>query len=56
MMKYTDDKMQAYFQTLPPKVRAFLTHSNVEISTLGELMMVGEHLKKDLLPDEGPIK
>lgn len=57
MMQYTDANMQAYFQSLPFKVRAILMRSNIEISTLGELMMVGEHLKKELPTDEQePIK
>lgn len=57
MMQYTDANMQAYFQSLPFKVRAILMRSNIEISTLGELMMVGEHLKNELPTDEQePIK
>ena len=46
---YSDDpNMEAYFQSLPSKVRAFLTNSGAEIASPGELMLVGEHLRYSL--------
>ncbi len=51
-MRYTDPKMRAYFSTLPSKVRARLMLSKVEIASLGELMLVGEHFRNNLPPDE----
>ena len=37
-----------YFAALPPRVQDFITSSNAEISTLGELMKIGEHFKQEL--------
>lgn len=37
-----------YFATLPPKVQNFIVDSKAEISTLGELMKIGEHFKREL--------
>ena len=51
-MRYTDPRMRAYLLTLPSKVRARLMRSKVEIASLGELMMVGEHFRNDLPPEE----
>lgn len=45
-MHYDDPKMQAYFNDLPAKARVMIDRSGVEISTPGELMLVGEHFRK----------
>lgn len=45
---YKDPKMEEYFLSLPTEVRAFIISSGREISTPGELMMVGEHFKMTL--------
>lgn len=37
--------MEAYFASLPPKVRAFINRSKADISTPGELMLIGEHFR-----------
>lgn len=47
-LQFEDPKMQEYFEALPSKVRAFLRNSKLEISSPGELMMIGEHFKKEL--------
>lgn len=40
--------LNAYFNSLPSHVQMFILQSDVEISTLGELMQVAEHLKETL--------
>ena len=45
-MKYEDPRMEAYFNSLPSKVRAFIHNSRADISTPGELMLIGEHFRK----------
>lgn len=40
--------MEAYFNSLPPKVQAFIHRSKADISTPGELMLIGEHLRRSL--------
>ena len=53
-LQFEDPKMQVYFEALPSKVRAFLRNSKLEISSPGELMMIGEHFKKELeTPQDG---
>ena len=53
-LQFEDPKMQEYFEALPSKVRAFLRNSKIEISSPGELMMIGEHFKKELeTPQDG---
>ncbi len=47
-LQFEDPKMQEYFEALPSKVRAFLRNSKIEISSPGELMMIGEHFKKGI--------
>ncbi|MDO4515929.1 MAG: hypothetical protein Q4C76_02175 [Bacillota bacterium] len=44
-MKYENPQMEAYFASLPPKVRAFINRSKADISTPGELMLIGEHFR-----------
>ena len=51
-MKYENPQMEAYFNSLPGKVRAFIHRSKAEISTPGELMLIGEHLRHSLGCDE----
>ena len=50
MQEYYQAKsdLSAYFNSLPNHVQMFILQSNVEISTLGELMQVAEHLKETL--------
>lgn len=51
-MQYTDPRMQEYFLSLPSKVRAHLMLSKVEFASLGDLMLVGEHFRNNLPPEE----
>ncbi len=37
--------MEAYFNSLPPAVRVFIDRSGADISTPGELMLIGEHFR-----------
>lgn len=41
-----DPRFRDYFLTLPPDIRQALCMSGVPITTLGELKMVAESLKK----------
>ena len=47
-MKYDNYDMERYFQSLPPDIKDFISSSGVEVSTLGELMLIGEHFKHSL--------
>ena len=44
-VKYRDPNMEAYFNSLPPAVRVFIDRSGADISTPGELMLIGEHFR-----------
>ena len=55
-MQYEDPKMQAYYDALPGKVRAFIDNAGVDISTPGELMLIGEHFRKKFGEDDRPGK
>lgn len=44
-MKYRDPKMEAYFNSLPSEVRAYINLSKADISSLGSLMLIGEHFR-----------
>lgn len=44
-VKYQDPNMEAYFNSLPPAVRVFIDRSRADISTPGELMLIGEHFR-----------
>jgi hypothetical protein len=44
-MKFENPEMQNYFDSLPPEAKSHIIKSGVEISTLGELMKIGEHFK-----------
>ena len=46
-MTFEDPRLEEYFRTLPPDVQAFLMASGRDICSLGELMQVGEHLRKE---------
>ena len=58
MMTFEDPKLEEYFRTLPPNVQRFLDNSGKEICSLGELMLVGEHLRNTFghLPEEETSK
>lgn len=47
-MKYENPQMEAYYNSLPPKVQAFIHRSKADISTPGELMLIGEHIRHSL--------
>lgn len=53
-MNFEDPKMQAYYNDLPSKVRAFIDNAGVDISTPGELMLIGEHFRKKFGEDHQP--
>lgn len=57
-MLFEDPKMQAYYDSLPPKVRAFLENAKVEVGSPGELMMIGEHFRNAFADQEekGPAR
>lgn len=44
-MKFDDPNMENYFRTLPLEVQAFIQNSKAEISSPGELMLIGEHFR-----------
>ena len=44
----TSPQLREYFASLPRYVQDFILDSNAQITTLGELMEIGEHFKKDL--------
>lgn len=43
-----NDDLREYFVSLPPIIQDQILVSDAEISTLGELMQVAEHLKTEL--------
>lgn len=44
-MKYSDPEMERYFKSLPPEVQSYINASDAEISSLGELKLIGEHFR-----------
>ena len=52
-MKYENPQMEAYFNPLPPKVRAFINRSRAEISSPGALMLIGEHFRNSFGVTDG---
>lgn len=44
-MKFDNPDMEHYFRTLPQEVRLFIERSGAEISSPGELMLIGEHFR-----------
>ncbi|MCI2106672.1 MAG: hypothetical protein LKK00_08150 [Intestinimonas sp.] len=51
-MKYSDPKMEQYFNSLPSTVRAYINLSKAEIGSLGDLMLIGEHFRYSFGPDD----
>ena len=45
-MKYKDEKMEAYWNSLPAGVRALIDSTGIEISSLGMLTKLGEYYRK----------
>ncbi len=43
-----NSELRDYFLSLPKTVQDFILRSGAEISTLGELMEIGEHFKREL--------
>ena len=50
----TTPQLREYFASLPRYVQDFILDSNAQITTLGELMEIGEHFKKDLSAEPRP--
>ena len=46
-MQYENPNMEKYFRSLPPKVQSLILRSRADISSPGELMLIGEHFKKE---------
>ena len=46
-MKYTDPKMEQYWNTLPPGVQSLIEGTGAQISSLGMLTKLGEYYKND---------
>lgn len=44
-MKYSDSEMERYFKSLPPEVQSYINASDADISSLGELKLIGEHFR-----------
>ena len=47
-MKYDNPQMEAYYNSLPSEVKNFIDRSGAEISTPGELMLIGEHFRNSI--------
>ena len=47
-MKFDDPNMEAYFRTLPLEVQGFIERSKADISSPGELMLIGEHFRNSM--------
>ena len=45
---FETDEMFEYFMSLPQNVQKYILQSGTQISTLGDLMQVGEHFKHEL--------
>ena len=45
---FENDEMFEYFMSLPQNVQKYIVQSGAEISTLGELMQIGEHFKREI--------
>ena len=46
-MNFDTPEMEQYFASLPNETQNFIRQSGAEISTLGELMQIGEHFKHE---------
>lgn len=55
-MKYDDEKMEEYYQSLPLSVQSYINQFGTGLCSLGELMLAGEHYQ-DILnaPTEGKL-
>lgn len=51
-MNYSDYDMERYYSSLPPNAKDFINLSGVEISTFGQLLMIGEHFRHGLEDSE----
>jgi hypothetical protein len=47
-MNFDDPQMEEYFASLPVVVQGFIVRSELDISTLDELMMIGERFMDGL--------
>ena len=47
IMDFETPEMKEYFDSLPPETKSFIIQSGAEISTLGELMEIGEHFRHE---------
>ena len=47
-MNFESSEMEQYFNTLPIATQKFIEQSGAQISTLGELMEIGEHFKHEV--------
>lgn len=47
-MRYDDEKMEAYYQSLPLSVQSYINQFGTGLCSLGELMLVGEHYRSIL--------
>lgn len=47
-MNFETPEMQEYFYSLSPDVQNFIENSGAEITTLGELMEIGEHFEHEV--------
>lgn len=50
-MKYEDPKMEAYFKSLPGAVRSYINQSGIDICSLGDLTLIGEHFANNQRDD-----
>lgn len=50
-MKYEDPKMEAYFRSLPPVVQSYINRSGIDICSMGDLTLIGEHFANNLEGD-----
>lgn len=44
-MKYDDEKMEEYYQSLPLSVKNYINQFGTGLCSLGELMLAGEHYR-----------
>ncbi|BAK99660.1 hypothetical protein OBV_24620 [Oscillibacter valericigenes Sjm18-20] len=50
-MKYEDPKMEAYFRSLPLAVQSYINQSGIDICSMGDLTLIGEHFANNLEGD-----
>lgn len=51
-MKYDDEKMEEYYESLPLSVKSYINQFGTGICSLGELMLAGENYRSILSPPE----